>query len=191
VKNGQRATGNGQRAMVLIACGLVSSVALAAPRQRQKAVSAHTTETRGYLEELEKRGLIDKTGATPEKLQRELERADQELVAGHPLDAARRLYAVVEGPRFADLADSDDYQDAEYRLGVALAKGGASRTARDYFERSIRRGKAAPLYEAALRGYVDLCVEEKIAAECSGTLDKLKAEDVGEELTYLRGRAAF
>ncbi len=161
-----------------------------APR-RGPAPGTSTADMRAYLEELERRGLVDKTNGTPERLQAELRLADDELVAGRPLDAARRLYAAVEGPRFADLSESDDFQDAEYRLGLALFRGGSALTARAYFERSLKRGKDAPLFEAALRGYVDVCLEEKSAADCSGVLDKLKIEDVGEELSYLRGRAAF
>ncbi len=150
-----------------------------------------TADMHGYLEEMERRGLVDKTSGTPELLQRELRRADEDMVNGQPLQAARRLYAVVEGPRFVDLADSDDFQDAEYRLGLALARGGSAKTARTYYERSLRRGKDAPLYEAALRGYVDVCLEEKTSAECAGALDKMKVDDIGEELAYLRGRGAF
>ena len=150
-----------------------------------------TTDMRGYLDELEHRGLVDKNSGTPEKLQVELRRADEELTTGRPLEAARRLYAVVEGPRFADLADSDDFQDAEYRLAIALARGGSTVTSRAYFERSLARGKAAPMYEAALRGYVDLCLDEKLAPACVVSLDQAKVEDVGDDIGYLRGRAAF
>ena len=181
-------------ALILAASLALSGAAQArAPRWRTKpkAAATPTTDMHGYLEELERRGLVDKTSGTPERIQRELQAADAELVGGQPLAAARRLYAVVEGPRYGDLVDSDDYQDAEYRLGVALVRGGSAKTARDYFERSLKRGKSGALYEAALRAYVDLCIDEKSAADCSGVLDKMKVEDVNEELMYLRGRAAF
>ncbi len=180
----------GTAALVL----LMSTPAQARRVHKKRPAASRATSTAempGYLEELERRGLVDKTTGTPERIQLELRRADEELVAGRPLDAARRLYAVVEGPRFADLRESDDFQDAEYRLGLALFRGGSALTARTYFERSLRRGKDAPLYEAALRGYVDVCLEEKSAMDCSAVLDRLKIDDVGEELAYLRGRAAF
>ena len=150
-----------------------------------------TTDMRGYLDELEHRGLVDKNSGTPEKLQLELRRADDELTTGRPLEAARRLYAIVEGPRFSDLSETDDFQDAEYRLAISLARGGSTVTSRVYFERSLARGRAAPLYDAALRGYVDLCLDEKLAPGCVATLDQLKVEDVNEDIGYLRGRAAF
>jgi tetratricopeptide (TPR) repeat protein len=184
------------RGLLIGALIFASGLGLGGPALARRApvkASAHTetADMHGYLEELEKRGLVDKATGTPERLQRELRRADEELVSGRPLDAASRLYAVVEGPRFTDLSESDDFADAEYRLGIALVRGGSGKTARSYFERALRRGKSAPLYEAAMRAYIDDCLDEKIAPECSGTLDKLKAEDINEELTYLRGRAAF
>src|SRR5260370_22558635 len=78
-------------------------------------------EANAYLNEMEKLGLVDKTAVTPTKLADEVRAADDELVAGQAAAAAARLYAVVEGPRYQDYADSDDFQDAEYRLGLALA----------------------------------------------------------------------
>ena len=170
---------------------LVASPAVARKPSAKSHATTSTADMRGYLEELEHRGLVDKTSGTAELLQRELRRADDELVAGQPLAAAKRLYAVVEGPRFTDLVDSDNYQDAEYRLGLALSRGGSAKTARAYFERTLRRGKSAPLYDAALRGYVDVCLEEKASADCAATLDRLRIDDVGDELAYLRGRAGF
>ncbi|MEO6952732.1 MAG: tetratricopeptide repeat protein [Polyangia bacterium] len=175
----------------LCLAALLAWPTMAQARDGATRATTRTTDMRGYLEELEHRGLVDRTTGTPEKLQLELRRADEELTSGRPLDAARRLYAVVEGPRFEDLSESDDFQDAEYRLASALARGGSTVTARAYFERSLQRGKAAPMYEAALRGYVDLCLDEKIAPACVATLDQLKVEDVSEDIGYLRGRAAF
>ena len=97
----------------------------------------------------------------------EVRRADDELVAGQPAAAAARLYAIVEGPRYQDFSDTDDFQDAEYRLGLALARGGGTTTARRYFTRALARGDKAPYYHAALRAYVDVCLDEHIAESCS------------------------
>src|SRR5271154_3835059 len=106
-------------------------------------------EAAAYQEELEKKGLVDRSTATPERLAIEVRLADEELVAGRAAAAAARLWAVVEGPRYQDFADSEDFQDAEYRLGLALHKGGGSQTARHYLLRTLQRGKKAPFYEAA------------------------------------------
>jgi hypothetical protein len=148
-------------------------------------------EASAYQEELEKKGLVDKSTATPERLKAEVERADDELVAGRPAAAAARLWAVVEGPRYQDFSDTEDYQDAEYRLGLALHKGGGSQTARHYLLRVLARGKKAPFYEAALRTFSDTCLDDHVVAACVIELDKLAPDDVLGEIAYLRGRAAF
>jgi tetratricopeptide (TPR) repeat protein len=101
------------------------------------------------------------------------------------------LYAIVEGPRYQDLSDSEDFQDAEYRLGLALSRGGGVSSARRYFARALARGPKAPFYEAALRGYVDVCLSAHVLPECAAELDRLGAEDEHQEIAYLRGRAAF
>ena len=146
-------------------------------------------EAGAYLEEMEKRGLVDKTLGTPQRLAAEVQAADDELVAGNAALAAARLYAIVEGPRYQDLSDSEEFQDAEYMLGIALHRGGGSSSARRYLGRALSRGVKAPFYEAALRGYIDVCLDERNLPVCVQELDRLGA--VGPEVAYLRGRAAF
>jgi hypothetical protein len=167
-----------KRALLLV---LVSSTAAA----------KSAPEAAAYLQEMERRGLIDRTAVTPATLADEVRRADDELVAGQPAAAAARLYAVVEGPRYQDFSDSDDFQDAEYRLGLALARGGGVTSARRYLGRALGRGAKAPYYHAALRAYVDVCLDQHLAESCAREIDKLGAEDVNEELAYLRGRSLY
>ena len=141
---------------------------------------------------MERRGLVDKTAVTPKMLADEVRRADDELVAGQPAAAAARLYAIVEGPRYQDFSDSDDFQDAEYRLGLALARGGGiDHGAALSWRARLQRGPKAPYYHAALRAYVDVCLDQRIAESCAAEIDKLGAEDVNEELAYLHGRALY
>ena len=180
----------------LFVFSLVSSLGLAASAAHAKAkgrppVARTRAEANAYLEELEKRGLVDKTLGTPDRLALEVRTADDELVAGNPALAAARLYGVVEGPRFADLSESEDFQDAEYRLGLALHRGGGAESARRYFARSLQRGAKAPFYQASLRAYVDVCLDARILPLCVAELDRLGAEDMLDEIAYLRGRAAF
>jgi hypothetical protein len=172
-------------AAAVVICG-VGAVAFAAPKGQKTR-----PEAAAYLEELEKRGLIDKTAGSAKKLAEEVRLADEELVRGEAALAAARLYAIVEAPRYQDFSESDDFQDAEYRLGQALARGGSYDGARRYYLRSIARGKDAPFYVAALRGYVDVCLEGKTLATCVAELDRAGAVDANEEIAYLRGRAAF
>jgi tetratricopeptide (TPR) repeat protein len=165
----------------LLACMLLASPALAKP----------APEAGAYLQEMEKRGLVDKTAVTPQMLADEVRRADDELVAGQPAAAAARLYAIVEGPRYQDFSDTPDFMDAEYRLGLALARGGGTTTSRRYLARSLQRGPKSPYYHAALRAYVDVCLDQHLAESCAAEIDKLGAEDVNEELAYLHGRALY
>src|SRR5207253_8208259 len=124
-------------------------------------------------QELEKRGLIDRTAVTPATMAAEVRRADDELVQGQAAAAAARLYAIVEGPRYQDFSDAEDFMDAEYRLGVALARGGGVTTARRYLLRALGRGPKAPYYHAALRAYVDVCLDQKLTESCAVEIDKL------------------
>jgi outer membrane protein assembly factor BamD (BamD/ComL family) len=171
---------------------VVGALGLAAPAAAKSAPAARTApEAAAYLQELEARGLVDKTVVTPAMLASEVRKADDELVAGQAALAAARLYAVVEGPRYQDFSDSSDFQDAEYRLGLALARGGSTTTARRYLGRSLGRGAQSPYYHAALRAYVDVCLDEHIAAACAQEITQLGAEDVNQELAYLQGRALY
>ena len=91
---------------------ILGALGLAAPAVAAPAAKT-APEAAAYLQEMEARGLVDKTVVTPAMLATEVRRADDELVAGQPEAAAARLYAVVEGPRYQDFADSADFQDAE------------------------------------------------------------------------------
>jgi hypothetical protein len=180
-----RVAGDRRRSLVIVFALALASPAAAKPAARPP------TEASAYLDEMEKRGLSDKGLGSPERLAAEVRAADDDLVAGRPALAAARLYAVVEGPRWQDFSETEDFQDAEYRLGISLHRGGGGTSARRYLLRSIARGAKAPLYQAALRAYVDVCLDERVATECVAALDKMSAADLDEEIAYLRGRADF
>src|SRR5262249_13650337 len=73
-----------RRAALLSFCALVAAPAWAKP----------APEAAAYLQEMERRGLVDRTAVTPRMLAEEVRRADDELVAGQPAAAAARLYAI-------------------------------------------------------------------------------------------------
>jgi TolA-binding protein len=183
---------------------LIASTAYGKPKHASEPQGRPRPEASAYLEELERRGLVDKGLGTPERLASEVRAADADLVAGNPAAAAARLYAIVEAPRWQDLSDTEDFQDAEYRLGIALHSGGGVESARRYFVRALQRGAQAPFFEASLRGYVDVCLDERVLEACAAELDRVGVESAlsaapkGDaqaasqgELAYLRGRAAF
>jgi len=186
-------------------CAVAAFVALAGgaiakPARAPQPAGRPRPEAAAYLDELEKRGLTDKTLGTPERLAAEVRAADDDLVAGRAALAAARLYGIVEGPRWQDLSQTEDFQDAEYRLGIALHRGGGAASARRYLLRSLKRGAQAPFFTAALRGYVDVCLDQRDLDGCVVELDRAGLQVEGKsdeaaaqagELSYLRGRAAF
>ena len=52
-------------------------------------------------------------------------------------EEAPKLYAIVESPRFLDFSDSEEYQNAEYDLAVALARAGSYGAALDTIETTL------------------------------------------------------
>ena len=167
-------------------------LALLRARSRRRRWAKPAPEAAAYLQEMERRGLVDKTAVTPEMLAAEVRAADDELVAGQPAAAAARLYAIVEGPRYQDFSDTDDFQDAEYRLGLALARGGG------VDHRAALPGALAAAAAPRRPTTTPRCAPTSTSAStstspqsCAAEIDKLGAEDVNEELAYLRGRALY
>lgn len=144
-----------------------------------------------YLIELEKAGLIDKTMASAKQLEAAVRRADEHLTTDELDQAIAELYAIVEGTTYADFSDTEAFQDAEYRLGIALQRDGAALSAKKVLMRALARGKGSTFYLPALRATIDLCLREKLAAACKNELGLLKIEDQNGELAYLSGRVWY
>lgn len=149
-----------------------------------------------YFTELERIGLIDVATGSEEALTAEVGRAEALLREGASLEAAVALYAVVESPRFRDLSDSIEYQNAEYYLGVALASSGAYGAALDHLGRVLARGPDATYFAPAHRRMVDIGLETR---DHAGVLDRLTRATRGQaipveasgERAYLRARVAY
>ncbi len=149
-----------------------------------------------YFGELERVGVIDRATGTRDTLVRDLDAAEAVLSAGDAVGAATKLYAIVESPRYLDFADSPEYQNAEYDLGVALALSGAYEHALDYLGRTLARGPSALYYTAAHRRAVDVAMETREHAAVLAQLETIKTneplptEATGER-AYLRARVAY
>ncbi len=178
-----------------IAAGLVALLPTAAladkPNKTDPGAKRGAPEASAYLQELEKVGLVDKTLASPKRLEAAVRLADQRLTSDELDQAIADLYAIVEGTAYADFSDTEAFQDAEYRLGIALGKAGAASSAKKYLLRALARGKSGAFYLAALRATVDLCLREKLGAECKNELLLAKVEDQNGELAYLSGRTWY
>ncbi len=185
--------------VVVLWFGALAGAAAAQPTGEPGQPAAGPTAI--YFTELEKLGLIDAATGSKDTLTRELDAAERLLRDGAAGDAAVALYTIVESPRYADFSDFIEFQNAEYYLGVALHKSGATGGALAAFERVLRRGPDAPYWGPAHRRAVDLAIETRNFAE---VLDRIEATDrsggggmtpitpnAAGERAYLRGRVAY
>ena len=149
-----------------------------------------------YFTELARIGIIDVSTGSEKALAAEVARAEALLRDGASIDAAVALYEVVESPRFRDFADSIEYQNAEYYLGVSLARSGAYGAALDHLQRVLARGPDAAYFAPAHRRMVDIALETR---DHRGVLDRLARATAGRaipveasgERGYLRARVDY
>jgi len=149
-----------------------------------------------YFTELEAMKLIDVESGNINTLRRELQAAETLLKDGAFGNAAVALYTIVKSPRYEGFKDFVEFQNAEFDLGVALARAGSYGAALDALEVVLQRGPAAPYYGPAHRRAVDIAIETR---DHKGVLDRLEAIKHSDpipvsatgERAYLRGRAAY
>ena len=149
-----------------------------------------------YFTELTRLGLIDVDTGSEQTLAAEVARAEALLRGGASIDAAVALYAVVESPRFRDFSESVEFQNAEYYLGVSLARSGAYGAALDHLSRLLVRGPDAPYFAPAHRRMVDIALESR---DHRGVLERLVRAtgrraipiEASGERAYLRARVAY
>ncbi|HEX3761351.1 MAG TPA: hypothetical protein VHW23_21795 [Kofleriaceae bacterium] len=149
-----------------------------------------------YLSALAAVKLVDTESGTLDTLRRELGTAELLLRDGAYGNAAVALYAIVKSPRYAAFTEFVEYQNAEYDLGVALARAGSYGAALDALEAVLRRGPASPYWGPAHRRAVDVAIETRDHAGVLARLEAIKTSDpippsAAGERSYLRGRAAY
>ncbi len=163
---------------------------------RRRAAPPRDAPIARYLAELTRIGLVDVATGSEQTLAAEVGRAEALLRDGASIEAAVALYAVVESPRFRDFSDSVEFQNAEYYLGVSLARSGAYGAALDHLARVLARGPDATYFAPAHRRMVDIALETR---DHRGVLDRLiratarraiPVEAAGER-AYLRARVAY
>lgn len=188
----------------MAACLLaIAGVAGAAPRTSDELAGKTAAEKppaddpiARYFTELEATKLIDAESGNLETLRRELGIAEQLLRDGAFANAAVALFTIVKSPRYAAFTDFVEFQNAEYDLGVSLARAGSYGAALDALEAVLRRGPAAPYWAPAHRRAVDVAIETRDHAgvlariEAITTADPIPPSAAGER-SYLRGRAAY
>jgi TolA-binding protein len=187
----------------VVACvWLIAGVANAAPRATTQPTGKASADKPAedpiakYFTELEAMKLIDTESGNLDTLRRELGTAEQLLRDGAFVNAAVALYLIVKSPRYAAFTEFVELQNAEYDLGVALARAGSYGAALDALEVVLRRGPAAPYWGPAHRRAVDISLETRDHAGVLARLEAIKSADpippsAAGERSYLRGRAAY
>jgi TolA-binding protein len=179
---------------------LIAALALPAPAAADQGAEAQPAAGDApiarYLAELTRIGLVDVATGSEQTLAAEVGRAEALLREGASIEAAVALYAVVESPRFRDFSDSVEFQNAEYYLGVSLARSGAYGAALDSLARVLARGPDATYFAPAHRRMVDIALETR---DHRGVLDRLTRAtarraipiEASGERGYLRARVAY
>jgi TolA-binding protein len=180
---------------------LMAGVAQAAPAAATEPVGKPAIDRAAdpiavYYAELEAMKLVDVESGNLDSLRKELGVAERLLLDGAFVNAAVALYAIVKSPRYAAFADFVEVQNAEYDLGVALARAGSYGAALDALDAVLRRGPAAPYWGPAHRRAVDVALETRDHAGVLARLEAVKLADpippsAAGERSYLRGRAAY
>ncbi|HEX2691311.1 MAG TPA: tetratricopeptide repeat protein [Kofleriaceae bacterium] len=125
-----------------------------------------------YFTELAAMKLVDTESGNLDTLRKELGIAEQLLRDGAFANAAIALYSIVKSPRYAAFQDFVEFQNAEYDLGVSLARAGSYGAALAALEAVLRRGPAAPYWGPAHRRMVDVALETR---DHAGVLARLEA----------------
>ena len=164
-----------------------------APTAAPRTAADGSTDGATYLQAMEREGLLSRESGTPARLRAALAVAEKELAAERYTKAAAMLYSLVESPAYTDFSDSEEYQNAEYDLGVALMRNHAYAAAIPIFVRILARGTEALYFRSAVRRLSDIALETRDEKLVLGHLDKLTGdlpEEVVAERNYLRGRSA-
>jgi hypothetical protein len=107
-------------------------------------------------------------------------------------EAAVLLLEALEGPRFNDFRDFDEYAAAEFTAASALMRLGSHATARRYLERLVARGPSHPYYGPAVRSLVDVALllsDLDDALLFFAPFRVAMTADAKNELHYLQARA--
>ncbi len=150
-----------------------------------------------YLADLEKSKRLPTETVSLETLAATLAAAEDRLIHGDPREATRLLYGLVESPRYRPWQDTAPYQNAEFLLGRALARGGAVLSGERYLLRVLRRGPAAAYYVPAHRALVDLALQTRAYGRLLVALEELPStgaplpRDSQSERAYLKARVAY
>jgi tetratricopeptide (TPR) repeat protein len=146
-----------------------------------------------YNKALAERRLEASSALSPTVIRERLLEAQELSSAGRRDEVIANLVRLVESPRFADYAESDEGHAATYALGDALASAGAHDPARGYLKRLLPLSPGDTYARRAVRRLAEIAIDTENIAPI---LDDLRAvpaagqpPETRGEIAYLNGRA--
>jgi hypothetical protein len=192
------------RARIAVAIFLVFAArgALAQEAASGPAVSAppvvDSTDTRSqamraYQSALEKRRLAATAPLSRPRLRQELTAIEQKIADGRRDEAIGDLVYIIESPRFAPFAATEEGRAALFLLGDALGRAGAYQPARGYLGRLLSGDPTNTWFRRAARSLVDFGLESERPRPFLQDLAKVPASAPAElrgDVAYLAGRVS-
>jgi chemotaxis protein histidine kinase CheA len=170
----------------------------ATPAAAPAEPTAASTDTRSsamaaYNKALAERHLEASSALSPTFIRERLLEAQELSSAGRRDEVIANLVRLVESPRFADYAESDEGHAATYALGDALASAGAHDPARGYLKRLLPLSPGDTYARRAVRRLAEIAIDTE---NIPPILDDLRAvpaagqpPETRGEIAYLNGRA--
>lgn len=171
----------------VVALWLSQSVASAQEAAPSPALS-------GYLKAMEQARLLHTQDASAAELRALVAKGEAFYVQGRYAEAAAVLLEALEGPRYADFRDFEEYRAAQFMAATALFHLGSLKSAWRYLEPIIAQGPANPHYGPAVRRLSDVALRLGDPQAAAALLAQGQAgmpEDAKNEWQYLQGRVHY
>jgi hypothetical protein len=163
----------------------------AAPAPVVDSTDTRSHAMRAYQVALEKRRLAATAPLSRPRLREELAAIEAKLADGRRDEAIGDLVYIVESPRFAPFASSEEGRATLFLLGDALGRAGAYQPARGYLGRLLAGDPTNTWFRRAVRSLVDFGLESERPRPFLQDLSKLPASAPAElrgDVAYLSGR---
>jgi TolA-binding protein len=163
----------------------------AAAKSAQPAPSDSSAVLRAYFRAFADKHLVSTETAPVRELRQQLAAAEELGQRGMNEAAVLSLYELTTHPRFADYAELEELDAANYALGSSLHALGAEESARVALARVLKKGPDNPYFAPAFRRYVDVVLAGEPLAQGLRELSSFSGElpeDAHNELAYVQAR---
>ncbi|HEY3592572.1 MAG TPA: hypothetical protein VGL13_01820, partial [Polyangiaceae bacterium] len=183
-----------RRALLLSCLGWIGASVPASAQDKPPAALEERAALSNYWHAFAQKHLVSNQTAPVSELRAQLRRAEELEQQGQHEEAALLLLELTLHPRFADYAELEEMDAANYALGSSLHALGAEESARAALRNVLRKGPDDPYFAPAFRRFVDVALAGAplmaAISELSAYEPKL-AEDGQNELNYVRGRERY